>query len=445
MTMALALAPEIEVVPGQSIEELELNVITPAPDNPRRDLGDVTELAASMSELGLLQPLVVTPRAGKFMVVCGHRRYAAAKKAKLATVPAIIRSLTEPQRIKAMVIENCQRENLSPLEEARAYAQLVELGETQRAISDSVGKSQGHISKRLAILKLPPNVLKEVDSGGITVGDALLLADLADTPSAIDAVMKSHKQWNWPIDRAVREEHKKLEQHRKREAEIDRLKDTGIPYRPLNPRAMYEMPKGTMRVDPDRSWDSLPMKIGAHAKLPCHAATVDRYGTRIYLCIDPKSHAGEVKQAKERASRDAGRERVKKHERELKADQAIRRAFVAELLTTRIPKDEAVNLAVGGYLLRAEAEARKIACQLLDLKKDEKDGWYGVLEAYAAKGPAEQLRVGVAVAFASREMWLNSTYRTWSPGDKEYFATLGQHGYTPGPAENRELAGKKPS
>src|SRR5579859_4430775 len=102
--MAIAVEPthetEIPASAEQSIEMLALSAIAPAPDNPRKDLGDVDELAASMRELGMLQPLVVTPRGGKFMVVCGHRRLAAAKQAPLERAPGVSSPSPRPTGVR---------------------------------------------------------------------------------------------------------------------------------------------------------------------------------------------------------------------------------------------------------------------------------------------------------------------------------------------------------
>lgn len=440
-------SPAIAEPTSSTLEQLALSAIAPAPDNPRRNLGDVSELAASMSELGVLQPLVVTPRGGKFLVVCGHRRHAAAKKAKLTTVPAIVRELTEPQRIKAMLIENCQRTDLSPIEEARAYQALVDLGVTQRQLAGDVGKTQSHISKRLALLSLPAKVLTDVDSGGITIGDALELAKLTEYPAALTEALKKMRDWRWPAATAVNEQLRDLERLKKVEAEIERVKASGIPY--IKNDGNYSAPKGTMWVDPN-GWDSLQMKIGAHSKLPCHAATVDRNGTRCYLCTDPKSHAGDAK-AMAVVTRDRRVERSKAHQKEIRAAQRTRRAKVTEILKQRHPAGELLELLVLSLIRETWQSKRKIACELLGIDADtfkprtaagdHADKWTVALETEAAK-PGRIGSVGLALAFSATEETIGRAHG-WQ-GHGAYFEWLKSRGYEITPAEKLALNGKAP-
>jgi ParB/RepB/Spo0J family partition protein len=324
-----ALEPTLET--GQSIEELPLSAIVPAPDNPRKQLGDVDELAASMVELGMLQPLVVTPRKGKFMVVCGHRRHAAAKVAKLGTAPVIVRELDEPQRIKAMLIENCQRTDLTALEEARAYQQLVELGLGQRQIAGDVGKSQGHISKRLALLELPAIVQAELDSGGITLEDARHFAALNDMPKRAAAALKEGKRWGsrpGDFERVVRNE---LAEHELAETigrNRQQLQQDGVKILEYvkDQWSGRRLPSGVAELVGINGYaygnDQLALNPKTHAKEPCHAAAIrPRDGEIIYLCTKPANHRGETG-AKSRTpdeKKAAADERAKERARALKA------------------------------------------------------------------------------------------------------------------------------
>lgn len=321
--MAVALAPDqLDAQPAQTIEELPLNTIAPAPDNPRKQLGDIDELAASMGELGMLQPLVVTPRHGKFMVVCGHRRYAAAKKAKLRTAPAIIRSLTEPQRIKAMLIENCQRENLSPLEEARAYEQLGELGLSQRQIAADVGKSQGHISKRLMLLKIPKAAAAALDSGGITFDEATELAKLADDPKRAEHAWKQRGQHYGGLKHAVKAELEAKERDDRVSRHEQELAAKGI--RTLRfTRDRYgssqisQMPKGAIAIRKGGGYDALNIDPANHADEPCHAIALKTSNWNpdvdlIPVCTDrsrhPKAKTGDESYRRGRSDSQAAKD-----------------------------------------------------------------------------------------------------------------------------------------
>src|SRR5215472_1295357 len=154
--------------------EVSVADLVPCSDNPRRSRGKLKDLTASIASVGLLQPLLVTRTAdGRFQIVCGERRWAAAIRAGLDVVPCILCSLTEIQRHEAMLIENVQRSALSKLDEARAYARLMDLGLSQSQIASRVGKSQSHISRRVLLLSLPDETRALVDDGELPVEQAL--------------------------------------------------------------------------------------------------------------------------------------------------------------------------------------------------------------------------------------------------------------------------------
>jgi len=135
---------------------------------------DIGELTRSIRSVGILQPLVVTAaEAGGYVIVCGERRWGAAIEAGLTTVPCVVRRFTDEERQEAMLIENLQRQTLRPLEEAHAYERLLCLGHTQARIAHRVGRSQGHISRRLALLHLSDNVQARIDRHEIPVNQAL--------------------------------------------------------------------------------------------------------------------------------------------------------------------------------------------------------------------------------------------------------------------------------
>jgi ParB/RepB/Spo0J family partition protein len=449
--MAVAVAPEIEVTPGQSIEELELNVIVPAPDNPRRDLGDVTELAASMSELGMLQPLVVTPRAGKFMVVCGHRRLAGAKKARLAAVPAIIRSLTEPQRIKAMVIENCQRSDLSPLEEARAYAQLVELGEKQRAISDTVGKSQGHISKRLSLLDIPAAAQADLDSGGITVDDALALAKLHGHKQRQEHAWKNRRIYG-SLARAVKAELTAVHRGAAATKTKDKLEKQGVRaiVGKIDQLGQAQLPDGAVEIRKGGGYSILNIDPAKHASEPCHAVVIrtHRWDSDVELvtvCTDRGRHP---KATTEYERSTSGRQRESQQQKDARALQKIapvRRAFAGSLARGKsLDAAGRAQLVLDTLISSAHSEVLKVACRMLDLNKDGEGNGYrdfgAKLRAYATTR-AKQDQVELAIAFATHEEFLTGPWNGWDD-HRDYLKLLQQHGYEISPVEKKTLGRK---
>lgn len=337
----------------ETIEQLPLDAITPAPDNPRLDVGDVAELAQSMKELGVLQPLIVTPRNGGYMAVVGHRRLAAAKKAALATVPALIRDYDEPQRVKAMLIENCQREGLAPLEEARAYRGLVDLGLSQRKIASDVGKTQSHVSKRVALLDLPGNVQKEVDSGGITIADAQELLKLKDHPNRLGAAFSRRGQYRGGLGVAVELQLDELEDEQKVAAAKAELKAAGVTTVAYvrNNWHDWDLPKNAIRLD---GWEARDLKISpkGHAKEPCHAAAIHpRGGEIVYVCTNPARHKGKGAEKPEDEKQAARAQREREKKAQLKARE--KNVELGHTLTTKLaaPKIDATNMRLLAELL----------------------------------------------------------------------------------------------
>lgn len=121
-------------------ELVEIDRLVGAADNLRRNV-NVTELAASIRSIGVLEPLLVTPAVDGFAVVAGHRRLAAARKAGLEVVPCVVREMSEVERVIAMVVENEQRSDLSPIESAEGYFRLIDMGITQKELAKKVGRS----------------------------------------------------------------------------------------------------------------------------------------------------------------------------------------------------------------------------------------------------------------------------------------------------------------
>jgi ParB family chromosome partitioning protein len=167
---------------GEELRELPLEVIEPNPDQPRAriDPEALDGLAASIRASGVVQPLIVRPLAGgKFEIVAGERRWRAAKKAGLKRIPAVVRDEDESRRLETALIENMVREDLSPVDEARACAALVEdLGLTKEDLAKRVGRSRAAVSNLIRLLSLPDEALKLLDSGKLSEGHgrALLLA-----------------------------------------------------------------------------------------------------------------------------------------------------------------------------------------------------------------------------------------------------------------------------
>lgn len=178
-----AIFVENETEDSNSSVMLQISEIEPNRSQPRKDFDEssLSDLAQSISQHGLLQPLLVRPLAmGGYQIVAGERRYRACRMAGLTEVPAIIRELTDTETMELALIENLQREDLSPIEEALGYKALIEEhGFSQEEVATSVGKSRPAIANSLRILKLPDSVLEYVKQDKISAGHAkaLLMLD----------------------------------------------------------------------------------------------------------------------------------------------------------------------------------------------------------------------------------------------------------------------------
>jgi len=159
--------------------EVAIDQIAPNPYQPRKTFNEasIEELARSVRQHGIVQPLVVTRAGDRYKLIAGERRYRAAQKAGLTTVPVVVKEMMgEGDALQIALIENIQREDLNPIEEAQAYHQLhEEFGLTQEEISKQVGKERSTVANFLRLLKLPDNVKKLLASGQLSMGHARAL------------------------------------------------------------------------------------------------------------------------------------------------------------------------------------------------------------------------------------------------------------------------------
>jgi ParB family chromosome partitioning protein len=181
----------IPIDPGaepEGFKQIPVDEITVNPDQPRSRFDDDTleEMAHSMKEVGVLQPVVVTTGDSGYVLIAGERRWRAAKRAGLSVIPAVIRESTGQPTLVEALIENVQRQDLTPLEEAHAYQQLLEnYGMTQEQVAERVGKSRPAVSNTLRLLQLPLEVQEMVDAGDLSAGHARALVGLEDPGYAI--------------------------------------------------------------------------------------------------------------------------------------------------------------------------------------------------------------------------------------------------------------------
>jgi ParB family chromosome partitioning protein len=158
----------------RSIQLIEISRISPHPDQPRRhfDAAALDELAESIATRGVIQPIVVRPAGvDLFQIVAGERRWRAAQKAQLHRIPAIVRDFSESETLEIALVENIQREDLNPIEEAQAYKRLIDqFGHSQEALARIVGKSRSHVANLMRLLDLPEDVQDLVMTGRLSMG-----------------------------------------------------------------------------------------------------------------------------------------------------------------------------------------------------------------------------------------------------------------------------------
>ena len=169
--------------PSPAVRTLPVADLEPHPEQPRRvfDEQALDELAQSIATRGLIQPIVVRPWKGRFQIVAGERRWRAAQRARLHEVPVIVRDFAEAETLELALLENIQRQDLSPIEEADAYKKLIDrFGHTQDALSKIVHKSRSHVANLLRLLDLPEGVRTLLAEGRLSMGHAKVLIGAAD-------------------------------------------------------------------------------------------------------------------------------------------------------------------------------------------------------------------------------------------------------------------------
>ena len=167
----------------QRPSELDIDLLTPNPDQPRFQIDELKleELAQSIRSHGVIQPIVVRRVHDRYEIVAGERRWRAAQRAGLLKVPITVRDIPDEQLLEVALIENIQRENLNPIEEAQAYRRLVEeLHLSQETIATAVGKDRATVANYMRLLKLPAEVKNDLASGALSMGHARALVTLPD-------------------------------------------------------------------------------------------------------------------------------------------------------------------------------------------------------------------------------------------------------------------------
>lgn len=178
------------------VRTLPIELIRPNPDQPRKTIteSELEALSESIAEKGVVQPILVRPVPGEaelYEIVAGERRWRAAQKARLHDIPALVRELTDKETLEIGIVENVQRSDLNPVEEAHAYRQLIDkFGHTQDDVARAVSKSRSHVANMVRLLALPEAVLTSLASGEISTGHARAIASAPDPEALVKTIVE---------------------------------------------------------------------------------------------------------------------------------------------------------------------------------------------------------------------------------------------------------------
>lgn len=173
-------------------QQVPIERIHPNPNQPRKrfESAPLDDLVASIKEKGVLQPLIVRPSGDAYEIVAGERRWRAAQQAQLHSLPVLIRDFSDTEVLEVAIIENIQRADLNPIEEAAGYRQLMDrFGHTQEKMAEALGKSRSHIANLLRLLNLPESIQKYISDGSLSAGHARALITAQDPESLAKKVI----------------------------------------------------------------------------------------------------------------------------------------------------------------------------------------------------------------------------------------------------------------
>lgn len=470
--------------------EVSLDLIDIDPTNVRADLGKLEELAKSIEQVGVLQPVTLRPSEnGRYTPTIGNRRCAAARLAGLDSVPAMIKD-ADPidRRTEVQLIENVHREDLKPSELARAIGYPLGLRDgrkrryTQETLAGRLAMSQAKVSKYAALSTLTDDALATINQGKIGIEDGYELSKLARWPERLAKPLEVGLA-KGDVPAAVRQQLAAQERDQRRN------------------RLLADLRAAKATLAPD-DWSKTGVRLGrgsldpavdspeAHASESCHAAHVTGDGEIEWVCLEPKRHvptraddAGRETAAGPRAETRASApanaedgegqddaadgqmpdpdgevddetvaERAERERREAEAREhaeALLAAGKARTAAMRVALERKLNRAVvQRYVSWAYLHTMVLpgyndtaACELLGIDRDPEadEGTWPIL-TYAAKGDRELERAALAVAFTSNDEWLTGPWPQFGHGIvAEHYALLAKLGYEPQAIEQREL------
>ncbi|HET7488807.1 MAG TPA: ParB/RepB/Spo0J family partition protein [Acidimicrobiales bacterium] len=431
-------------------KNLPIDLVRPAEDNLRRRTGSVADIVATIPTHGIIEPLVVTPRPdGTYLIVAGHRRHAAARKAGLETLPCVVRTMSDDERILAALVENGLRNDLRPTEEAAGYFRLVEAGWRIKDLAAATGRSSRHVSTRLALLELPAEIRSALDGGRIGVAEAAELLRLKAHPQILaEVAAEVAGDESLDVGVTVRRALAGAERSARRAAVLERLGAEGVA---AVDHDGYGIPAGLRLLGADGGVD---VDAADHAGEPCHVLIVNADAEQRPACNDPGRHAArgasglKAAPAPARSVPDGDAER-RAQQAALREAAARRAEFEAELLGRRLAKSSVEAFVLETLVRSANQAPAKAALRLLGLAAPDDDTAAPVgraadeLMAQAAGGPAQLQRVALALAFALAEEYLGTSWGAigWaSPTAVAHLRFLDDHGYQRSEFEDQRLA-----
>ena len=367
----------LEITRDERAMMIPLVRLEPSPDNPRSELTELEDLAASIRAVGVLQSLLVAPTDETnqtFRILAGHRRAAAAEMAGLEMVPAIIRREyagdDSAQQI-AMLTENLQRVDLTPLDRARGYERLTTLGLKQKEIGERTGVSQPTVSRTMTLLRLPEKAQLWVEEGGLGVGDA---AKLWALPAEVRDEVIEHSEDAGDVLRELRDAERERQREETADAKRKELQEAGV--------VVLASPAEALDGKAKRLHELHWVKPAQHRKADCRAVTVSaghREPQITEWCTKPKAHPKpKEKPAPGTGSKKADDE-LARHLEALAAANARRHEFMASHQPDLLPVLQRL----------VDAEDRKEVAEVLGIEMGE-------LEAFAD-----------TVEKATRVLWLS--------------------------------------
>jgi ParB family chromosome partitioning protein len=415
--------------------ELDPRSLAAHPGNIRDDLGDLTELTASIKSVGVLEPVIITPVASDdnksaktepaYRILAGHRRVAAAIKAKAATVSCIVRTdlNSDVDGLTTMIVENVHRADLSPTEEAAAYAQLAAFDLSPAQIAERTGRKTKTVRDALKLHRLPDTVRRPVADGAITLQQAAEIAKFADDEKAHARLMKAAES-GYGLSYAIAEEKHRRDRNARKAKNKEALVKAGV--------KVIGKPKGYPYDGPVAPVGNLCLADGAtrytvesHADCPAHAAFLDAgTGEPIYVCTDPDGN-GHVRMTASRyvspdeAARREAEEAVQAERTEaLMVAGQVRGEFLRTLVATakQPPTVTATSLLIlFGYSDDMARNHAHLVADLLGIDPDTESVAAAYADKIRAVTPAKACQhiAAHAAAIAETNLARLAAGRTW--------------------------------